>query len=143
MLQARIPAGPLFFDLFGGGIVNFNASLRPLGFAIVEDLEALRRANGGGSDRLVGLSDLSVDSGVGYGFLAGAGVGVQIDPVRVVLSGTYRQIIHPLTISGTYYTEGGSVLAFDSEDESSLLYAEDLQLLLRGVAIGINASFEM
>ncbi|MFP4329644.1 MAG: hypothetical protein ACOC28_02675 [Alkalispirochaetaceae bacterium] len=143
MVQARIPAGPLFLDFFGGGIVNFNATLRPLGFALVDDLENLRRANGGDSDTLVGISDLSVDSGVGYGFLLGAGLGVQIDPVRIVLSATYRRLIHPLTLEGTYYTEAGGAAGFDTGDEESVLYAEDLQLLLEGIAIGINASFAM
>ena len=143
MVQIRLPAGPLFLDLYGGGMINFNLALRALNGALVEDFEGLRLANGGGGSEIVGLSDLSVDTGVGYGFLVGAGVGMRFPPVRVVLSGTYRHLIHPLTIAGTYHDRDGSSDAFSTDDAASRLYIENLELLLRGVAIGINASVEM
>lgn len=143
MILVRLPAGPVFLDLYGGGIINFNLTLRPLNGAMVEDFEKLREANGGGGSEIVGVNDLSVDSGVGYGFLAGAGVGMRFPPVRIVLSGTYRHIIHPLTISGTYYDRNGDSDAFSTDDSASPLYIEDLELLLRGIALGINASVEM
>lgn len=143
MLQLRLPAGPLFIDLYGGGVINFNATLRPLGVAIVEDFEKLRQANGGAGSEIVGVSDLSVDSGVGYGYLVGAGVGMRFPPVRIILSGTYRHIIHPLKISGTYYDRNGNASGFSTDDAGSPLYVDDLELLLRGVAVGINASVEM
>ena len=140
MMQIRLPAGPLFLDLYGGGVINFNLALRPLRGAVVEDFETLRQANGDGGSEIVGVNDLSVDSGVGYGFLVGAGVGMRFPPVRIILSGTYRHLIHPLTVSGTYYRRDGGSDAFSTDDAASPLYIEDLELLLRGVAIGINAS---
>lgn len=143
MLQVRLPAGPLFIDFYGGGVVNFNVDLRPLGVAIVEDLEKLRLANGGAGSEIVGVGDLSVDSGPGYGYLAGAGVGMRFPPVRIIISGTYRHIIHPLTISGTYYDRDGNATGFSTDDAGSALFVEDLDLLLRGIAFGINASVEM
>lgn len=143
MVQLRLPAGPLFLDVYGGGIINFNLALRPLSGALLEDFETLRQANGGGGSEIVGVSDLSVDSGVGYGFLVGAGVGMRFPPVRIILSGTYRHLIHPLTVSGTYYSRDGTSDAFSTDDAASPLYIEELELLLRGIAIGINASVEM
>ncbi|MFP4301321.1 MAG: hypothetical protein ACLFQZ_04775 [Spirochaetaceae bacterium] len=143
MVLVRVPAGPLFLDLYGGGVVNFNLTLRPLQGAMLEDFETLRQANGGEGSEIVGIDDLSVDSGVGYGFLAGAGVGMRFPPVRIVLSGTYRHLMHPLIVSGNYYDRDGDSYPFSTDDSGSPLYIEELELLLRGVAIGINASVEM
>ena len=131
-IQLRLPAGAFFLDLYGGGIMNFNLTLRPLVGAMVEDLEDLRRGNGGDGERIAGLESLSVESGVGYGFMVGTGVGMRFSGLRLILSATYRHLIHPLTLSGRYYDVSGSVESFDADRSSDPLYVENLELLLRG-----------
>lgn len=142
-VQVRLPAGAFFLDLYGGGMMNFNLTLRPLIGTMVEDLEELRRDNSDERQPIAGLESLSVDSGVGYGYLAGAAVGARLTGLTVMLSATYRHLIHPLSLSGRYYDEEGSVVSFDADQSSSPLYVENLELLLRGVALGINASVDM
>jgi hypothetical protein len=140
LAQVHLPLGPLYLDLFGGGALNWNASLRPFHDRIARDL---RDAGVFGAPHSgpVAVTDLSITSGIGYGWVAGASAGVQIGQISVGVTAAYRHILHDLAISGRYFRPDDPGDEFDSSDDD--FPVEDLQLLLHGVSIGINGSFRM
>ncbi|MFW5827883.1 MAG: hypothetical protein ACOCU4_07315 [Alkalispirochaeta sp.] len=137
LAKVHIPAGPGYFDVYGGGALNYNFSLRPFERQIARDL---RDAGTFGNDPdTVAITDLDVDSGVGGGWIVGAGAGVQIDQIRVGLDVSYRHVYHDLKVSGEYVEAGVSdVQTFDADDTIS-----QMRVLLRGFSIGIGGSFSM
>ncbi len=136
MAKVHIPIGPVYVDLFGGGAANFNFSMRPLHDRIARDLRANRVIGDGvAASDPVAVTNLEVDSGLGFGFLFGTGVGVTIGDIQVGLKGTYRHIFHPLKVSGQWFAPGSSgTETFTIEDEA-------LRVVLQGVSIGVGGSF--
>ncbi len=136
LAKFHIPAGPVYFDVYGGGALNYNFSLRPLEGQIAKDLAEAGAF--GANPGAVAITDMTVESGLGAGWIVGAGTGVQIDQIRVGLDVSYRHIYHDLQISGEYLTAGGQPQSFDAGDTVG-----DLRVILRGLSIGIGGSFSM
>ncbi|MDA3948342.1 MAG: hypothetical protein PF508_03865 [Spirochaeta sp.] len=137
--KITIPAGPLYFELFGGGALNWNASVRPFHDRIARDL---RDAGAfGATSGSVAVTDLTVNSGIGYGWVAGASAGVRIDQISVGLTGTYRHIYHDLTIEGEYFRPDDAGSTFDTNSDDFAV--KNLTMLMNGISIGINGSFSM
>lgn len=137
--KAHLPIGPVYFDLFGGGAGNVNASLRPLHDRIARDLRDA--GTFGSTDGRVAVTDLTVDSGFGLGWIAGTAAGVTFDDVSISLSATYRHIRHDLTLSGRYFRDDGTGGEFDSSDEDFAI--EDLAIIMQGISFGIGGSIEL
>ncbi|MFW5695343.1 MAG: hypothetical protein ACOCYB_09240 [Alkalispirochaeta sp.] len=137
LAKIHIPAGPMYFDVYGGGALNYNFSLRPFERQIARDL----RDAGvfGDNPGTVAITDIDIDSSMGAGWIVGAGTGLQIDQIRVGLDVSYRHVYHDLKVSGEYLEEGASqVQSFDADDTVS-----QMRVLLRGFSIGIGGSFSM
>lgn len=136
MLLARLPAGPVFFEVFGGGLMNWNISLRPISDTIANDLVAAGYIGNPG-DR-AGLSDLRIDSPLGFGYLAGAAVGVTFGQISIKADVTYRHAVHDLELRAEYFTDASTSGSFDSSQVSAL---DDLRVVMQGIAFGISGSF--
>lgn len=136
LAKIHLPLGPVYLDVYGGGAINYNFSLRPLEGRIARDLEEIGAL--GSAAGAVGITDLTIESGLGYGWVAGAGFGVQIDQISVGIDVSYRHIYHPLTIAGSYVEAGRPEATFDGAD-----YIDELQVLLQGFSIGVGGSFSM
>lgn len=131
MLKLHIPVSILYFDLFGGGAGNWNVTLTPVGGAI----ESYMAAASGSS--AVALTGLSAQAPWGYGWVAGAGLGVSIQKISIDISGTYRDLRSPLKLSADYYpvsSAGAAALASTTLDSSAAL-------VMRGISIGVNGHF--
>lgn len=136
MLKTRIPVGPLYVEAFGGGVGNYNFSVRPLHDRIARDLQ--RAGKLGGGSAAVAVTNLQVDSGFGLGYTFGGGAGVTIGQVSVGVSATYRHIWHSLRIRGDYFTAAGQSGTFDT----NTLYPDNaLRMAMRGISFSINGSF--
>lgn len=137
LAKVHIPAGPVYFDVYGGGALNYNFSLRPFERQIARDLK-----DAGAFDENLGtvaITDIDVDSGIGAGWIVGAGTGVQMGQIRVGLDVSYRHVYHDLKISGEYLQAGSSdVHEFDADDSIS-----QMRVILQGLSIGIGGSFSM
>lgn len=139
LAKVTLPAGPLYFEFFGGGALNWNASVRPFHDRIAKDL---RDAGAfGAKTGSVAITDLTVNSGVGYGWVAGASAGVTIDQISVGVTAAYRHIYHEITIEGEYFRPNGPVSEFDTSDSDFAV--ENLTMIMNGLSIGINGSFAM
>ncbi|MEX2444738.1 MAG: hypothetical protein WD492_14120 [Alkalispirochaeta sp.] len=137
LAKVHIPAGPVYFDLYGGGALNYNFSLRPFERQIAQDLKDAGAF--GENPGAVAITDIDVESGLGAGWIVGAGTGVQIDQIQVGLDVSYRHVYHDLKVSGEYLSSSeGSVQSFDANDTVS-----QMRVLLRGLSIGIGGSFSM
>jgi hypothetical protein len=137
LAKVHIPAGPVYFDVYGGGALNYNFSLRPFERQIAQDLKAAGAF--GENPGAVAITDISVESGLGAGWILGAGTGVQMGQIRVGLDVSYRHVYHDLKISGQYLSEnGGGVQDFDADDTVS-----QMRVILSGLSIGIGGSFSM
>lgn len=140
LTKVTLPLGPVYFEVFGGGAVNWNFSLRPFENQIAQDLRDAGAISTPGAS--VSIDSLDIDSGLGWGWLAGAGFGVRIDQINVGVSATYRHVRHDLTISGRAFdsaTTGTS--GFDSSAGDFAI--DDLHLLMRGISFGIGGSFNL
>lgn len=140
LAKVTIPVGPVYFEAFSGGAVNWNISLRPFADQIAEDLYEAGAIGSG--DESIAVEDIEIESGLGWGWLVGAGFGVTIDAFSVGVSATYRHIRHDLTVKGDWFdssTTGTS--PFDSSEED--FPVEDLHLVLRGISFGIGGSFNL
>ena len=132
MASARVGAGPVYVDLFGGLAGHWNARLVPLEKQIERDIAP--------SGRVVTFEEpIQVDGGrVGWGWLAGGGVGMTFDQISVDLNVTYRLLKADAVLSGTYSSvdvAGGTV------DTGVAWNPSSVRLRLAGLAIGINASY--
>lgn len=139
--QVRIPLGPAFIDLFGGGVLNWNITLRPFPDRIARDLRDAGALDPALTDGNVALSSLEIDSGVGVGWLAGTAVGLSFGDISVNLNATYRRVAHDLTITGRYWYESGASGTLDSSDDAFVV--EELRVLMHGISIGVGGSYAM
>ncbi len=127
-LQLNLPIGPVILSAFGGGAASWNATLTPLGSFAADDLAA--------AGKYAGFSQLSASARFGYGWLAGASFGVNIDPVTISIFGEYRSITSPLEMSATFSTGPAGDLTTQYEVDST-----NAALKMRGFAAGIGGSF--
>ena len=127
-LQANFPLGPLTLSGFAGGALNWNASLTPF------EANAARDVAPAGENAVFTAFDY--ENKLGYGWLAGASLGITIKPVTVTLFAEYRDIKTPLNLSGTYFSgPDGAVTA------PGTLEGGDAALLIRGITLGLGGSF--
>ncbi len=135
LLQLHIPIWIFYLNLFGGGALNWNATLTPIGQNIESYLAAQSGAN---TD--VSFTNPTYANGLGFGWLAGAGIGVKIKKIKIDISATYRDISSALGLGGTYYVvshPGGT----PSATQATISWA-NTTLLLRGISIGLNGTFD-
>jgi len=128
MLKVHIPFGPFFVNFFGGGAANYNFTLRALEGNIEKDLSV------SGSQAVFTDGSLDFEKSWGFGYLAGAGMGVKIDKISIELSALFRSISHELNLSADYdsisqVSPGGS---YDPGDP--------VKLLMQGISIGLSGS---
>lgn len=134
MAKVHLPVSIFYLDLFGGGAANWNATLTPVGQSIESYLAGVSGADA------VAFPNPSYGATWGFGWLAGAGLGVSIKKVRVDLSATYRDIRSALTLSGTYYAVNSTAQTATTQNYSAPSTAV---LIMRGVSVGINAHFSL
>lgn len=129
MLKAKLPLGSVFFEFYGGGGVNWNASLTPFEGNIANDL-----ATSAGDFAVI--TDLNYETSFGYGWLAGASFGVTIGQISVSVDFLYRDLKAALNMSGFYDIgpEGGSYV-------TTTLTEPDAKLVIRGFSLGLGGSF--
>ena len=128
MLKGTIPFGPLFFELYGGGGVNWNASLTPFKGNIAEDLSP--------ADEYAAITKLNYKNSVGYGWLAGASFGVTISKISVSIDFLYRDLQAALDMSGTF--DHGIPAGTYS---SGIIAESDAKLIIRGFTVGLGGSY--
>ncbi len=129
MLKARLPLGPLFLDGFAGGALAWAFSLSPTGRFFPQALAP-------DGDTRIALSDLSIDKKLGYGWLAGAALGVKFGAVEVDLGATFRSIAIPLDIEAEYAEVHGT--SAGAEETRTFKEAE---AVLRGISFRLGGSF--
>jgi hypothetical protein len=129
LLKVHVPLGPFYLEIFGGGGVNYNFTLRALEGNIEKDL-----SNGSGQ-AVFSDGTMDFDKLWGFGYLAGAGFGITIDKISIELNALFRNIRHELDFSADY--------ADFSEVSPGETYepGESLVLLMRGISFGISGSF--
>lgn len=129
MLKAKLPLGSVFIEIYGGGGVNWNASLTPFEGNIANDL-----ATSVGDYAVI--TALNYENSFGYGWLAGASFGVTIKQISISVDFLYRDLQAALDMSGTYDIgpEGGSYT-------TTLLSEPDAKLVIRGFSLGLGGSF--
>ncbi len=128
MLKAKLPLGPVFFELYGGGGINWNASLTPFEGNIANDLAP--------AGNYAVITDLSYENSFGYGWLAGASFGITIGQVSVSVDFLYRDLKAALDMSGSYDV-GTAVGGYSATTLSEL----DARLVIRGFTLGLGGSF--
>jgi len=123
-LKMKVPIGPLYLEAWGGGALGWAFSLNPTG-----DFTKLLQTD---SDPLA-LGTTDIRKKLGYGWMAGGAIGVQIDAVGVDLGVSYRDIKIPL--EGTVQAGAiGSGLTTYTLDDS-------VKAILRGLSFRIGGSF--
>lgn len=129
MLKGTLPLGPLFFEAYGGGGVNWNASLTPFKGIIAEDLA-------GTSGDYAVITDLKYKNSFGFGWVAGGSFGFTISKMSVSVDFLYRDIKSALQMNGSYDIgpKGGSYA-------TTALNEPDAMLVMRGFTIGLSGSF--
>jgi hypothetical protein len=129
MLKARLPVGPVYFDLFGGLGGFWAITLEPL----VKNIET----NSAPADHIYTFEEpLVIDGGrFGWGWQAGAGIGVKIDQISVDVNATYRLYRADATLRGTYSDVFSSTVTTGND------FLQALKIRLAGFSIGIDGSF--
>jgi len=131
MVQVDIPMGPVFLQLYGGGALNWNMTLRPLTGNIEEDLSSP------GEQVVLVKEDFSLENSLGRGFLAGGTFGVNFGQFKIGLDVLYRKIFHEVKVSGTYR------VLDDPLDTVSPLEVEDKRMILEGFSFGISGNISI
>ncbi|MCK5673606.1 MAG: hypothetical protein KAH95_09525 [Spirochaetales bacterium] len=129
MLKGTLPLGPVFFEVYGGGGVNWNAgNLTAFEGNIAKDLAP--------AGEYAVITDLSYDNSFGYGWLAGASFGVTISKISVSIDFLYRDLQADLNMIGSYDhgLEGNTYT-------STILSESDAKLIIRGFTVGLGGSF--
>jgi hypothetical protein len=120
MLKAKIPAGPLYLELFGGGAANWSFVLNPRSDQFEEYLEA---------DGVDHVDAIDYQQVWGWGYLAGGALGVSVGQISVDIGVTWRDIRHRIDLS---YEADGTPVSY-----------REAELLLRGFSVALTGSFEL
>ncbi|MFW6234363.1 MAG: hypothetical protein ACOC4I_03190, partial [Spirochaetota bacterium] len=132
MAQASVGSGPVYVNVFGGGAGNWNIAMRPLTANIEADLKAT-----GDDGRLSFRDTPDITSNFGVGYAAGAALGLRLDFGALELRGSFRNIGHRGTITGTA-DEITDTTAAEQEVE-----LDDIRFRLRGFNLGVNVSVSL
>lgn len=134
MARVHLPVWIFFLNLYGGGALNWNATMTPVGQAIESYLTPSGSAG-------VAFPNPSYSAPWGYGWVAGASFGVNLKKFSVSVATLYRDIRSPLKLSGTYYTVGSSGSTATTVTNFSL--PAGAVAIMRGLSIGINGDFKL
>jgi len=118
-LKIRVPIGPVYIEGWGGGAFGWAFSLKPTG----------NFANLFGSDIAVG--DTNIQKKLGYGWMAGGAIGVQINAIGIDLGATYRAMFMPIS---------GSV-SYSGSASGTHTFTDQAKAILRGISFRIGGSF--
>lgn len=86
-LQVNIPLGPVTISAFGGGALNWNASLTPFMANAAEDVAA--------DGEYAAFSSFDFENKLGFGWLGGASLGVTVGQITARIYGEYRSLSAP------------------------------------------------
>lgn len=120
MAKVQVPISIAYVEVFGGGALNWNLALTPLG----QNIESYFGSTSAFSGTQVQTGYGSgLGATLGYGWQAGAGFGVTLKKYKaqVGIDATYRDISSPLTLKG------------------SAPYNASTSVVLRGISVGLNA----
>ena len=118
MLKAHIPAGFVYLDLFGGAAFNWCLVLNARYDKIQDELSGVDH-----------VDDVDYERTWGFGYLAGAAVGVNIGKVSIDIGATYRDVRHQMELSF-------------KEDGTDKTYS-DAELIMRGISFALTGSFSL
>jgi hypothetical protein len=130
-VKIRLPVSIFHLDLLGGGAANWNVTLTPVGGAIESYLASDANADA------AALTKLSAEAPWGYGWVAGAALGVSIKKITVDISGTYRDVRSPLKLTADYSAISGTGTAVQTSTTLDTAAA----LVMRGISIGLTGQF--
>jgi hypothetical protein len=119
----------LYLEAFGGGALAWAFSMNPTGNYFPA---ALAQAG----DSYVAFKDLTIDRKLGYGWLAGGAIGVQIGAIGVDIGATYRDIGIPMDLKTSYTRGNGATTTAPVEQTFT-----GAKAILRGVSIRLGGSF--
>lgn len=132
MAQASVGSGPVYVNVFGGGAGNWNIAIRPLTANIEADISAATEGS-----RVSFRDTPEITSNFGIGYVAGAALGLRLDFGALELRGSFRNIVHRGTVTGSADEITGAAAA---ERNINL---EDVRFRLRGFNIGVNVSVNL
>lgn len=133
MARVHLPVSIFFLNIEGGGALNWNATLTPIGQAIESYLTPSGSLG-------VAFPNPTYSAPWGYGWVAGASLGVALKKFSVSVAALYRDIRSPLKLSGTYYTVGPS--GTTSTQVASYSLPTGAVAVMRGISVGINGDFK-
>jgi len=122
MAKIRVPLSIFYVEAYGGGAINWNLALTPIGQNIEAYFGNSTPFNG---TTVTSGTGTGIMNTLGYGWIAGVGLGVTVKKIQVGIDATYRNISSPLAFSGGSYTSSSNAT-----------------IVLSGVAIGLNGSFD-
>ncbi|MBN2509230.1 MAG: hypothetical protein JXB03_03095 [Spirochaetales bacterium] len=129
LLQTTVPLNPVYFKVYGGGAVNWAFVLRPYAGFFDKSLA--------GQDGDVALHTYTFTPSPGFGWMAGASIGIKMGQFSIDLGGTYRDIRHDLA-----FTAAGYEIDYDTGTVTAPLSVEDsdAHMILRGVSVALSVN---
>ncbi len=128
MVMATLPLGFLFLEAYGGGGINWNATLTPFRGNIADDLAS--------SGEYAVITELTYKNSLGYGWLGGSSIGITIKKINIKVDFLYRDLKSALDMRASYDT-GSSAGSYTAKT----LTAADARLVIRGFTVGLSGSF--
>lgn len=132
MAQASVGSGPVYVNVFGGGAGNWNIAIRPLTANIEADISAATEGS-----RVSFRDTPEITSNFGIGYVAGAALGLRLDFGALELRGSFRNIVHRGTVTGS------ADEITDAAAAERNINLEDVRFRLRGFNIGVNVSVNL
>lgn len=132
MAQVHLPVSIFFVNLYGGGALNWNATFTPIGQAIESYLTPSGSAG-------VAFPNPTYSAPWGYGWVAGASMGVTLKKLSISISALYRDISSPLKLSGTYYAVNSAGTGASAAQYSTPTGAV---AVMRGISVGASGDFK-
>jgi hypothetical protein len=117
-LKLRMPLGMLYLDGWAGGAVAWAFSMKPTG--------NFPQLFGSG----IAVQEADLIKNMGYGWMVGAALGIQIDAIGIDFGASYRSIAFPLEGSVTH-------------SEGSHVFSRQARVLLRGISFRIGGSYSL
>ena len=81
-VKGKVSLGPIYFEAFGGGTLAWAFTMNPTG----KFFDPAFASPG----TTVAMVDLTLEKGLGFGWMGGAGFGVELGQISIELSGAWR-----------------------------------------------------